>query len=523
MCAFRVSITIYSIPTITRSIGDYTRFNPFASIDENTDGFTISLAGQNNRYNAIYIDVAVNNDAFGLAGSGTNGGQTGVQPISIDAIEQFQIAIAPFDVRQSGFAGGAINAVTRSGTSEFEGSAYYFFRNEDLAGKTPTDNDNIERTQLSDFSAQTYGFRLGGPIIKNKLFFFVNAELQDDETPQPFDFADYTGGAEGNFNRIEQVINRVQDQFGYDVIDPNYTYILLASNTSEGYAFNVAASLTKPFENGFTGTLSYTYGDAYTVLDGTSSQNNSQWQGYHNVNGRNAVIDPQRSSFAAGHRVFGQFSYGVEYLEAMRSTLSLNLNAQTGGYYSYVIGAQNFLFIDDGGFGNNELIYVPANFEEALLVEAEIDGVTYTPEQQWELLDAFIEDDPHLSERRGQYVERNGGTIPWRFTLDLRFLQDFYIELANGKRNTLQLSIDIFNFTNLLNDEWGRVRFAGSFGNYPLVNLENVTLGNTTTPQYSINEDLIDGADPWDNIDDSGFRSSRWQMQIGLRYIFGGN
>ena len=206
---------INDIPTISRAIGDYARQNPLASIGEGGDGFTISIAGQNNRYNAIYIDGAVNNDAFGLAGGGTNGGQTGVQPISIDAIEQFQIAVAPFDVRQSGFAGGSINAVTRSGSNNVEGSAYFFNRNEKLAGKTPTDNENTERERLADFSAQTYGFRVGGPIIKNKVFFFVNAEIQRDETPQPFDFGTYNGDADrGTLTQLESLI---QNQYGYDL------------------------------------------------------------------------------------------------------------------------------------------------------------------------------------------------------------------------------------------------------------------------------------------------------------------
>ena len=209
--------TINDIPTVTRALADYARFNPLASIDENTDGFTVSLAGQNNRYNAIYIDGAVNNDAFGWAGSGTNGGQTGVQPVSIDAIEQFTISIAPFDVRQSGFAGGSINAVTRSGTNNFEGSAYFFYRDENLAGDTPLDDNeqDQDREPLADFSAQTYGFRLGGPIIKNKLFFFINAEIQRDETPQPFDFADYIG--DGTEDDIKSLQGIFFDEFGYDI------------------------------------------------------------------------------------------------------------------------------------------------------------------------------------------------------------------------------------------------------------------------------------------------------------------
>lgn len=121
---------VATTPAASRSIADFVRLTPQAQLSEGDDGFSISLAGQNNRYNAIYIDGAVNNDVFGLAGSGTNGGQTGVNPLSVDAIETFQINIAPFDVRQSGFSGGSVNAVTRSGSNNLEGSAYFFTRNQ---------------------------------------------------------------------------------------------------------------------------------------------------------------------------------------------------------------------------------------------------------------------------------------------------------------------------------------------------------------------------------------------------------
>jgi hypothetical protein len=150
---------VSTIPAASRSIADFVRLTPQAQVTEGNDGFSISLAGQNNRYNAIYIDGAVNNDVFGLAGSGTNGGQTGVNPLSVDAIETFQINIAPFDVRQSGFSGGSINAISRSGSNNWEGSAYSFVRNESLAGKTPPSlvGDGEEREKLADFSALTYG------------------------------------------------------------------------------------------------------------------------------------------------------------------------------------------------------------------------------------------------------------------------------------------------------------------------------------------------------------------------------
>ena len=182
---------VETLPSVSRGIGDFLRTSPLAQVS----GSQISIAGQNNRYNAIYIDGAVNNDVFGLAGSGTNGGQTGVNPISVDAIESFQIAIAPFDVKISGFAGGAISAVTKSGTNNTDGSVYGFIRNESLAGKTPVAlvPSGQSREKLANFSALTYGIRASGPIVKDKLFYFINYEKQDDETPRPFNYSNYKG------------------------------------------------------------------------------------------------------------------------------------------------------------------------------------------------------------------------------------------------------------------------------------------------------------------------------------------
>ena len=209
---------IDKIPTGDRSFADYLRLTPQASVGNsgaNNSG-AISFAGINNRFNSIFIDGAVNNDVFGLANSGTNGGQAGISPISPDALEQIQVVLAPYDVTLGGFAGGGINAVTRSGTNTFEGSAYFFNRNEKLAGKTPTDDPDVERTRLDPFSSKTYGFRLGGPIIKNKLFFFVNTEIQRDEIPRPFIAADYNGNSTDILGDLEAIRNKLINDFGYD-------------------------------------------------------------------------------------------------------------------------------------------------------------------------------------------------------------------------------------------------------------------------------------------------------------------
>lgn len=202
---------IATLPTVSRQINDFVRLTPQADVK----GTSISIAGINNRFNQLTIDGAVSNDVFGLSGTGTNGGSTGTSPISLDAIEQFNVQIAPFDVRLGGFAGGGISAVTRSGTNDFSGSAYYFTRNQDLAGKTPGAllRDGESATRFNDFSEKQYGFRVGGPIIKDKLFFFLNAEKTESTTP--LSFAPGQAGSEITVAEAQRVAARAA-ALGYD-------------------------------------------------------------------------------------------------------------------------------------------------------------------------------------------------------------------------------------------------------------------------------------------------------------------
>ena len=156
---------ITSLPSITRSQQDLTRLTP------QSDGN--SFGGRNNLYNNFSLDGSIFNNSFGLDYA-TPGGQSDAQPVSLDAIDQIQVSLAPFDVREGGFTGAGINAVTKSGTNEFKATAYTYFRNEAMIGKKVSGEDapNV------DFSTNQTGLSVGGPIIKNKLFFFVNAEME---------------------------------------------------------------------------------------------------------------------------------------------------------------------------------------------------------------------------------------------------------------------------------------------------------------------------------------------------------
>ena len=195
------------LPTISRSAADYTRLAP------NSDGN--SFGGRNDQFNNFSLDGSIFNNPFGLDAA-TPGGQTDAQPISLDAIDQIQVSFAPFDVTQAGFTGASVNAVTKSGTNEFKGTIFGFYRNQDMTGSKVSGNE-IFVPDLEQFQA---GFSIGGPIIKNKLFFFANAEVER-RTDLGANFIAASPSRTGeNVSRVEEqdliaVSNILNSRFGY--------------------------------------------------------------------------------------------------------------------------------------------------------------------------------------------------------------------------------------------------------------------------------------------------------------------
>ncbi len=205
-------------PSVGRNLSDFVRFTPQAQV--RGDG-GIAIAGQNNRFNSFLIDGATNNDVFGLSATGTNGGQAGTPPISIDAIDQISVKVSDFDASIGNYTGGAINATTRGGTNQITGSVYTYFRNEQLTGRAPVQSlkpgsfTEFQYAPADNFQNLTIGARVGFPIIKNKLFGFINVEKQKDERPQPFDPSSYRGSAIGD-GTLVQLINHLKSNYGYD-------------------------------------------------------------------------------------------------------------------------------------------------------------------------------------------------------------------------------------------------------------------------------------------------------------------
>ena len=202
--------TIQELPTISRSIGDIAKLSPYY-------GGSNSFGGMSGRSANFTLDGANLNNNFGLNSNLPGGGN----PVSMDAIDEVQVVVTPFDVRQSNFIGGGINAVTKSGTNTFKGTAYYYYTNEDMHGNRV---DGVQNSEPNPDEEKTWGFTLGGPILKDKLFFFVNVERTETENIPTYWHPDATGeGANQKtytsrttVSDMEMISKFVMDKYGYD-------------------------------------------------------------------------------------------------------------------------------------------------------------------------------------------------------------------------------------------------------------------------------------------------------------------
>lgn len=201
---------ISQMPTVSRSLYDVVRLMPQAIVNK---GGGMSYGGVANRYNTFMVNGVANNDMYGLSSSGTNGGLSNANPIALDAIEQIEVAVTSYDVRMSGFGGGAINAVTKSGTNEFTGSAYTYYNNQDFYGTT-AGRDVADRRKLQEQTTQIYGVTLGGAAVKNKLFFFLSGEYNLESSPSSYYFG-YDGVAL-DAAELDRISNRYKVLTGYD-------------------------------------------------------------------------------------------------------------------------------------------------------------------------------------------------------------------------------------------------------------------------------------------------------------------
>jgi hypothetical protein len=314
------------------------------------------------------------------------------------------------------------------------------------------------------------------------------------------------------------------------LINRSYTGVFVARNTSEGYTYNVTASLRKSFSIGLEASLAYTYGRSYSVIDGTSAQNSSQWRYYNQSDSRNKPA-LGISDFDMGSRIVSAVSYRKEYGKYFATQISLFYNGQSGSRMSYVYNDGGALTLEDGS--SNNLIYIPANQSEinlADIIKKDITGkpvldadgkqiILATADQQWKDLNDFIENNEYLKSRRGQLAERNGSRLPFTNIFDFRILQDISFTTKGGQKHTLQLSFDIFNFGNFVNKDWGRRYFVAS-NNAAIITFDSYKKdanGLQTIPVFTFSKPADkNGA----SILDSGTSSARWYAQFGVRYSF---
>ena len=290
---------IASIPTVSRSITDVTRLSPYG-------GNGMSFAGADGRTANFTVDGANFNNNFGLSSSLPGGGN----PISIDAIEEMQVVISPYDVRQTNFIGGGVNAVTKSGTNTLKGSAYMYHRNENMRGNMVAGQE-VSGARDKDRNT-TYGFTLGGPIIKNKLFFFVNAEYSTIPTV----VNRWRGSVDGVANPdayisrttledLEKVSNFVKEKYGYDT--GSWTnYPATESNTK------ILARLDWNINDAHKLAVRYNY----TLNQGWNSTNGSSMDG------------GSRSGFSRFSQYGMAYANSLYSMDNLVSTISLDLNSR---------------------------------------------------------------------------------------------------------------------------------------------------------------------------------------------------
>jgi hypothetical protein len=257
--------------------------------------------------------------------------------------------------------------------------------------------------------------------------YYINANLVDPT--QNFSGADtrpiYPGGA------ANRIVNKIDNA-------------VVLKNQNEGYAYNFAVSLERPFSNGFFAKAAYSYGVAKNTIDPGSiafgSWNNNQHAGNPNNPGLGF------SANAAGHRIIGAFSYRT----AGSTTFSMFWESRTIGSFSYVYsGDMN----RDGGT-SNDLIYIPKDASEMNFFQFTASGKTFTVAEQIAAWEAFIQQDKYLSKNRGKYAERGAAFLPMVHRADISISHDLIANIA-GTRNVLQIRLDIINFGNMLNKEWG--------------------------------------------------------------------
>lgn len=310
---------------------------------------------------------------------------------------------------------------------------------------------------------------------------------------QNWGFKTPSGTLSGVDNRA---IYTAADFVQVDVPFPANASAYVFSNSNLGRIWNLSVKAQKTFDDGLYTSLAYSYLDAKDV-NSIEAEITGDAFDFNPVVGDANAETLSYSKYGDMHRLVGVASKSWDYgtNDKWGTTITTFFEYARGGRYSYTYAGD----INGDGRGGNDLIYVPT--------KSEISQMNFSNAGEAAAYDSFIDQDDYLSGRRGQYAERYGALSPWRSRWDVRLLQDYRLKMSSGKTNVIQLSMDILNFGNLISSEWGLIQQPTS--------IQPVSVSvNNGVPTYSFNSNLQESF-----VYDSSL-DSRWQMQLGLRYIF---
>ena len=289
-------------------------------------------------------------------------------------------------------------------------------------------------------------------------------------------------------------------------IGTGFTNVFLLTNTSEGFKYQLSGTIAKRFKNNFSITTSYTYGLSKDVANGVRNSPQANWEFNQTILPNSPQLTYSNSDLR--HRILAVVQKQFNWKNIGQTSVSLVYTMQSGSPYSYVYIGD----INRDGSPNNDLIYIPTSQADANLVDIKDanSNVVVTTSQQWTDLSNYIQNDKYLSKRIGKYAERNGARTPWNNELDMKITHT--IPLKNTKQS-IQLSLDVFNLSNLISKNWGKQYFVPNLlnGNYQLLTLASIS--SSTKPNLNFNKPITN---PW-QVDPI---ASRAQGQLTLRYNF---
>ncbi len=331
----------------------------------------------------------------------------------------------------------------------------------------------------------------------NAIFYYnANQEAATANFAGPDTRPRFPGSGSSNINNDTRVVN-------------NVSTAIVMSTTNQGSYLGFTGKLEYPEKKGLYAMAAYTYSQAQDLMSAGSIAAGS-FTGARSVNGNNR-LDLAFSDFDIPHRVIGLFSYRTDWGTKSGGGVQFTLGyeGRRDGRFSYTYnGDMN----GDNIFGN-DLLFVPNAATDLVFEDQTVSGVTYTAAQQQAFFDQYINNDEYLSTIRGQYTERNGGLLPWLHRFDLAMSRDFWVNIG-GKRNTIQLRVDIFNIGNMLDSDWGvGRRFITT------TPLQARGVDATGTPKYRVASQLLTESTRR-TYDWGASINDVWNLQLGVRYIF---